>query len=261
MQRTATMRSIAGSFALLWLLGCMDSLAAQGVAMPNSPAALAPAGSADSPRPGWDDVAGRLPSTSASAARSSQAGNSLNGSTSRSARESPVPLTRSAHEEGGRTAAGRRADSAQSLVAIAGSLAAVLGAFFLLAWLLRRAAPQAPGALPDEAFEVLGRAPLANRQQVQLLRCGRKLLLVSVTPSGAETLTEINDAAEVDRLATACRESQSHGATAAFHRVLEQWTTRRASQERLSGDPLSDRDLSRSVAAGCSDERERGGNV
>ncbi len=88
---------------------------------------------------------------------------------------------------------------------LAGSLALVLGVFFLVVWLFRRALPQGRGILPPEAFEVLGRAPLANRQQAQLLRCGNKLLLVCVGAAGAETLTEIIDPAEVERLAEVCR--------------------------------------------------------
>ena len=58
-----------------------------------------------------------------------------------------------------------------------------------------------------------GRAPLAGRQHVHLLRCGSKLLLVSVTPGGAETLTEVTDPAEVDRLAGLCRQAhpKDHG--------------------------------------------------
>ena len=42
--------------------------------------------------------------------------------------------------------------------------------------------PPGPAALPGEAFEVLGRASSTHRQQVHLLRCGSKLLLVSLTP-------------------------------------------------------------------------------
>ena len=67
---------------------------------------------------------------------------------------------------------------------LAGSLALVLGIFFLVVWLFRRALPQGRGVLPPEAFEVLGRAALANRQQAQLLRCGNKLLLVCVGAAG-----------------------------------------------------------------------------
>ena len=71
-----------------------------------------------------------------------------------------------------------------AIATVGGSLAVVLGIFFLVVWLLRRASPDGLGALPGEAFEVLGRAALANRQQAQLLRCGNKLLLVCVTRHG-----------------------------------------------------------------------------
>ena len=100
----------------------------------------------------------------------------------------------------GSSNAGKSAGGLPSMISIAGSTGLVLGIFLLLVWIVRRKTPQALVRLPGEAFEVLGRAPLSGRQQVQLLRCGNRLLLVSVTPGGAETLTEITDPAEVDRL-------------------------------------------------------------
>jgi flagellar protein FliO/FliZ len=113
-----------------------------------------------------------------------------------------------------------------SMVTVGGSLAVVLGLFFLCVWVMRGAAPKGSSLLPGEVFEVLGRAPLASRQQVHLLRCGNKLLLVSVTPTGTETLTEVTEPAEVDRLAGMCRQSKPHSATAAFRQVLEQLAPR-----------------------------------
>jgi hypothetical protein len=76
--------------------------------------------------------------------------------------------------------------------------------------------------LPKEVFEILGRAPLGARQQVQLLRCGNKLLLVSVTPGGAETLTEVTDPAEVERIAAICQQAHPKGATTSFRQVFQQ---------------------------------------
>ena len=108
----------------------------------------------------------------------------------------------------------------QSLVTVVVSLAVVLGIFSLVVWALRRASPGGLGTLPAEAFEVLGRAALANRQQVHLLRCGNKLLLVSVTATGAETLTEITDPAEVDRLSDLCRQTRTNVAATALRRVF-----------------------------------------
>jgi flagellar biogenesis protein FliO len=129
-----------------------------------------------------------------------------------------------------------------SMVTVAGSLGVVLGIFLLIAWLLRRAAPQGLTLLPSEAFEVLGRAPLAGRQNVHLLRCGNKLLLVSVTPAGTETLTEITDPQEVDRLAGLCRQAGPQSSTAAFQRIFEQLAPKRPSQGAFSQNEYADYD-------------------
>jgi flagellar biogenesis protein FliO len=110
-----------------------------------------------------------------------------------------------------RAGANRDPGGLSSVLTVGGSLAAVLAGFFVIAWAFRRASPRGFGVLPPEAFEVLGRAPLANRQQAQLLRCGNKLLLVAVNPEGAETLTEITDPAEVERLAAVCHRARPSG--------------------------------------------------
>ena len=45
------------------------------------------------------------------------------------------------------------------------------------------------------------------KQEMQLVRLGNKLLLLAVTPEGAETLTEITDPVEIDRLSELCQGS------------------------------------------------------
>jgi flagellar biogenesis protein FliO len=95
------------------------------------------------------------------------------------------------------------------LVTIAGSLALVLGIFFLIAWALRWASPRSMRTVPSEVLETLGRVRLDGRQQAHLLRLGNKLLLVSVSAAGAETLTEITDLLEVNRLVGLCRQRRS----------------------------------------------------
>jgi flagellar protein FliO/FliZ len=111
----------------------------------------------------------------------------------------------------------------RAISTVLGSLGVVLGLFFLVAWLTRRVRPKGSQALPKEAVEVLGRAPLAGRQQMHLVRVGGKLLLVSVTPTGAETLTEITDPAEVERLSGLCQMSQPGSITDTFRQVLSQF--------------------------------------
>ncbi|MGA2619055.1 MAG: flagellar biosynthetic protein FliO [Thermoguttaceae bacterium] len=124
-----------------------------------------------------------------------------------------------------------------AVVTVGSSLALVLGLFFLVAWAMRKAAPRGSLLLPHEVFEILGRAPLGARQQVQLLRCGNKLLLVSTTPAGAETLTEVTEPLEVDRLAGLCRQAHPHSASAAFRQIFQQLAPR-------SGSPrLDEREL------------------
>lgn len=136
----------------------------------------------------------------------------------------PGPVSLSPHRQ---SETEGRGSSVRALGTIAGSLAIVLTLLFVALWLLRRTSPAAAQPLPVEVVEVLGRAPLSGRQQMHLLRCGRKLLLVSVTPECAKTLTEITDPLEVDRLAGLCQQSRPNSATAAFRRVFEQFATAR----------------------------------
>ena len=105
-----------------------------------------------------------------------------------------------------------------------GGLAIVLGLFFVIVRLARKGRPKESTTLSAEVVEVLGRVPLAGRQQAQLIRVGNKLLLVALSTGVAETLTEITDPLEVDRLCGLCRQSRPTSATAAFRQVLAQFS-------------------------------------
>jgi flagellar protein FliO/FliZ len=115
-----------------------------------------------------------------------------------------------------------------ALTTVAGSLTAVLGLFVIVAWCGRRFAPPGTRLLPKEAVELLGRAPLASRQQMQLVRIGNKLLLIALSPVGIETLTEIVEPAEVEHLLGLCRRGQSGSSTVAFRQALAQLGTDQA---------------------------------
>jgi len=109
-----------------------------------------------------------------------------------------------------------------ALGAVGGSLCAVLGIFLVVAWCTRRFTPAGTALLPKEAIESLGRAPLTARQQMQLIRVGNKLLLVALSPTGTEPLTEITDAAEVEHLLSLCRRGQKGSSTEVFRQTLAQ---------------------------------------
>ena len=133
------------------------------------------------------------------------------------------------------------------MITVGGSLAIVLGLFFIVAWAMRKTAPRGRWLLPKEVFEILGRAPLGARQQVQLLRCGNKLLLVSITPNGAETLTEVTDPLEVDRIAGICQAGPSEerhdglpaGLPAGGRQVRRAVGTRRSPARRHAAEAIS----------------------
>lgn len=120
------------------------------------------------------------------------------------------------------------------------SLAIVLGLFFLVVWLARRALPRSATSLPTDVLEVLGRSPLAARHNLQLIRLGRRLLLVSVTPDAAETLAEVTDVDEVNNLTSLCRQNQPGSATSGFRDALHQLGSERQSRSRQS-DSFPDR--------------------
>lgn len=110
------------------------------------------------------------------------------------------------------------------MTTVLASLGVVLASFFVFVWATRRSSPQGLAALPTEVVESLGRAPLAGRQQMQLIRLGNRLLLLSVTPQGAETLAEVTDVDEVNRLAGLCQQGSAGSVTNTFRQVLTQFS-------------------------------------
>jgi flagellar biogenesis protein FliO len=130
-----------------------------------------------------------------------------------------------------RTSGGPRTMGA--IITVVGSLAVVLGLFWACAWLMRRGLPNNARRLPTEAVDVLGRAPLAGRQQMHVLRFGNKLLLVCISASGVDTLGEITDPAEIDRLAGLCEQQRPQSATTAFKQIFGQLARERSPVKTL----------------------------
>jgi len=138
-----------------------------------------------------------------------------------SSSERPLALPAPSREPSGERGVGG-SRTLGAIVSVLVSLGIVLGLFFLIAWLMKRGLPTAARRLPSEVVEVLGRAPLAGRQQMHVLRFGNKLLLVCASPSGVDTLGEITDPVEIDRVAGLCQQTEPFSATSAFKQVLGQ---------------------------------------
>jgi flagellar biogenesis protein FliO len=130
-----------------------------------------------------------------------------------------------------------------TMTTVVGALAVCLGIFLLLVWVTKRSAPAGSGQLPKEVVESLGRVPLQGRQQLQLLRIGRKLLLIHVTPHGAETLTEIADQPEVERILGLCQQTRPTSVSSSFREILTQYESEPAAKGFLGDARQSDWEL------------------
>jgi flagellar biogenesis protein FliO len=111
----------------------------------------------------------------------------------------------------------------QPITAAVLSLAIVLMLYLIMRGWWRGNSRRRPVYLPRQVVEVIGYVPMGNRQQLQLVRLGSKLVLVAVTAGGAKSLAEVTDPVEVDQILAACRCGPSALATA-----LGRWSTGRS---------------------------------
>jgi flagellar biogenesis protein FliO len=135
-----------------------------------------------------------------------------------------------------------------TIFTVVSALGIVIGGFLIFAWLLRRGSRRGGALLPTEVVSVLGRVPLAGRQFAELLRVGNKLVLVSLTPGGAEPITEVTDPAEVDRLVGLCQQDNPHSTTKAFEHVFRQ-LSRESAPGGFLGEPSLPTTLSAAAEA------------
>ena len=137
-----------------------------------------------------------------------------------------------------------------AIVSVVGSLAVVLGLFFVVAWFMRRGMPNSARRLPGEVVEVLGRTPLAGRQQMHLLRFGNKLLLVCASATGVDTIGEITDSLEIDRLAGLCAAQEATSASTTFKQIFGQMAREKPTDTTALAVGLASKPRRGSLAAG-----------
>jgi len=104
------------------------------------------------------------------------------------------------------------------------SLAIVISFFLLGVWLIKKSQPHSFVKLPGDVVQVMGRTPMAPRQQMYVVRFGSKLLLISHQAGQTQTLGEITDEDEVQRLAGLCEANQPGSISNSFRDVLKQVT-------------------------------------
>ena len=91
---------------------------------------------------------------------------------------------------------------------------------------LKLHSPATARGLPSDAFDVLGRKAIDQRTSVVIARCGSRILVLSLSPQGLQTLAEITDPVEIDCLAGLCRTTQrDQGLSETFRAMLQRQKT------------------------------------
>jgi hypothetical protein len=116
----------------------------------------------------------------------------------------------------------------------------VLGVFFLFVWFQKSRSKRGIGGLPPEVVEPLGTIPFVSRQALHVVRFGSKILLINVTAGGSETLAEIDDLREAERILALCRRNRPDPLGRTFREILGSGRDR-ASVGREGGSASADR--------------------
>ncbi len=122
--------------------------------------------------------------------------------------------------------------SKRSAIKTGATLILVISLFLLLAfvWRLRSPGRSRRNGLPGDILAVLGQTQLGQSQRLQLIRLGSKLLLVSTTQHGSQTLGEITDPEEVYRIESIC----SHGRWPSLSQSLREKAERQVQLKQQS---------------------------
>ncbi len=122
------------------------------------------------------------------------------------------------------------------------SLLIITGLIVLCAWIVKKIQPLKVQGLSTDVVEVLGKRPLDPRQQIYLIRCGSRILVVGSSLQGMSTLAEITDPEEMDMLIGLCRKpTHDSRIVQSFQTLLGKsnwWQSARTSDKPLpqSGD-------------------------
>jgi flagellar protein FliO/FliZ len=126
---------------------------------------------------------------------------------------------------------GGQVGPAVPIVTVVSSLAVVIGIFAALVWASRKSnGSSATGrVLPDEAIKVLGNKPLGSGSSILLIRCGRGMMVVGVSPAGMYPISHLTDQEEVRNLEAICE----GGTPVTFGETLQAMRLEPAMRERV----------------------------
>ena len=123
-----------------------------------------------------------------------------------------------------------------------GALGLVVAMIFLARYVLRRFSATGKATGRAEAIEVVARATLGARQQLSLVRLGKKLVLVGSGPSGMSPLAEVTEPEEVTELLAEARAADRGTFARLFRRYVQSDEEKQqpaASEREPTGKPRS----------------------
>ena len=127
------------------------------------------------------------------------------------------------------------------------ALCGVLAIIVVLARVLKKHGPVSVAGIPEEAIQVLGGRPLNRQHNIQLVRCGSRILVLGISTDSITTLAEITDPLEIDLLTGLCRRKEDESSMSQAFRTLFQkqaQTLPRSVRESRPSDPaVGERDL------------------
>lgn len=135
---------------------------------------------------------------------------------------------------------------------VLGALGIVIALIFLLRWAARFFFPSVAGRSPSRIVEVLARSVLTPKQQVMLVRVGRRLILVGDSGAQMTTLCEIADPDEVASLVGQLRDEKMSAAPG-FGSLFARFTRRFDPPEQQDVRPLEDAEDATPVASARSE--------
>lgn len=101
----------------------------------------------------------------------------------------------------------RQLTPVDSLWTTFGALLVLIAIILVAARIWKQHLPKVGGMLSGDVIQMLGRRPIDQKRQLQMIRIGSRILVVGTWAEGMVTLAEITDPSEVDCLAGLCRES------------------------------------------------------
>lgn len=101
-------------------------------------------------------------------------------------------------------------------------LTIVLGLVAAAAWIVKRTMPARRLATGSGVLEIVARMPLSSKQSLVLVKMGRQLVLVGVSPDRVNTLCLVDDPDQVAELIGRIASQSPHSATTGFGQSLHQ---------------------------------------